>query len=152
MIDRRRAAGSGGSGEVRRTSPLGTERGSGSIWTLAVAAVLILAGLVSVTIVAVMSAGRRADTAADLAALSAAAGGPAAMDGACSVAARIAAAHQARLISCTLTGAVVDVVVEVRPRTLAGDLLTMRARAKAGPTSEWGRARHDMGAWSRAPP
>lgn len=111
------------------------ECGSGSVWVLAVACVLIMASVAAVAVAAVLGAGRRADTAADLAALSAAGVGAADLDSACAVAERIAAAHQTRLTACVVEGAVVDVTVEARQPMPGGLALTLSARARAGPSS-----------------
>ena len=111
------------------------ERGSGSVWVLAVACLLIMASVAAIAMVAVLGAGRRADTAADLAALSAAGTGPADLDSACAVAELIAAAHQTSLIACTVEGAVVEVTVEARQAMPGGLAVTLRARARAGPSS-----------------
>ncbi|MGW5364868.1 Rv3654c family TadE-like protein [Actinopolymorpha pittospori] len=113
----------------------GPERGSGSVWVLAVACLLIMASVAAIAVAAVLGAGRRADTAADLAALSAAGMGPADLDSACAVAERIAAAHRTSLTACTVEGAVVDVTVEARQAMPGGLALTLRARARAGPSS-----------------
>ncbi|MGW0230760.1 Rv3654c family TadE-like protein [Actinopolymorpha singaporensis] len=114
----------------------GRERGSGSVWTLAAAAIVVMAAVVSTTMVAVVSAGRRADTAADLAALSAAAVRPDQLGSACAVANRIAAAHRARLVACAVEGSEVDVTVEAHPAAPGGELFVVRARARAGPTTQ----------------
>lgn len=110
------------------------ERGSGTIWVLGCAVLVLVAGMVAATLVAVAAAGRRADTAADLAALSAAGRIQDSTAVPCGVARRIAAAHQARMTSCAVLGPVVEVAVEVRPRSLAGGLFLVRATARAGPT------------------
>ncbi|MFD2083255.1 helicase/secretion neighborhood TadE-like protein [Actinopolymorpha cephalotaxi] len=110
------------------------ERGSGSVWTLAAAAIVVMAAVVSTTMVAVVGAGRRADTAADLAALSAAAVRPDQLGSACVVADRIVVAHQARLVACAVEGNEVAVTVEAYPAAPGGELFAVRARARAGPT------------------
>ncbi|MET9023875.1 Rv3654c family TadE-like protein [Actinopolymorpha sp. NPDC004070] len=112
----------------------GRERGSGGVWTLAAAAIVVMAAVVSTTMVAVVGAGRRADTAADLAALSAAAVRPDQLGSACAIAGRIAVAHRARLVACVVEGNEVDVTVEAYPAAPGGELFVVRARARAGPT------------------
>lgn len=114
----------------------GRERGSGSVWMLAAATIVVMAAVVSTTMVAVVGAGRRADTAADLAALSAAAVRPDRLGSACAVAVRIATAHQTRLVACAVEGSEVDVTVEAYPAAPGGELFVVRARARAGPTTD----------------
>jgi secretion/DNA translocation related TadE-like protein len=107
------------------------ERGSGTLWTMTFAMLLIVTGVVAATIVSVAGAGRRADTAADLSALSAAARPPAAMGSACRVARQVAEAHRARLTACSLAGDQVEVVVEVQVWGLGRGPYVVRSRARA---------------------
>jgi secretion/DNA translocation related TadE-like protein len=106
------------------------ERGSGTIWTTAIACVVIVAAGLTASLTAVMSATRRADVAADLAALSA-------LGSSCTRAAAVATAHNARLVSCqTLDtpndGTTVEVTTEVRTRPIFGHAFALRSRARAG--------------------
>jgi secretion/DNA translocation related TadE-like protein len=106
------------------------ERGSGTIWTIAIACIVIVAAGLTANLTAVMSATRRADVAADLAALSA-------LGSSCTRAAAIATAHNARLVSCqTLDapdyGTTVEVTTEVRTRPIFGHVFALRSHARAG--------------------
>jgi secretion/DNA translocation related TadE-like protein len=109
------------------------DRGSGVIWTLAVGFVILTIGLVASLRCAAVVARHRAESAADFTALAAAAH---ALDGraaACSVAAGIAQANNADLVSCQLRGSVVTVEVTA---PVAGAMLSdwrAHARARAGP-------------------
>jgi secretion/DNA translocation related TadE-like protein len=110
-----------------------SERGSGTIWTIAVACVVIVAACLVMNLTAVMSATRRAGVAADLAALSAVASD-------CERAATTATAHHARLVSCrTLDvpdyGTTVEVTAEVRTKPIFGRVFVLRSRARAGRSS-----------------
>jgi secretion/DNA translocation related TadE-like protein len=125
-----------------------SERGSGTIWTIAIACVLITAAFLVANLTAVMSAERRAGVAADLAALSAVASD-------CGRAATIATAHGARLVSCRTFdlpryGTTVEVMAEVRTKPIFGHVFVLRSRARAGrsspPTFE-----HDRPLWSEPP-
>ena len=108
------------------------ESGSGTIWVLAMALILVMSGVVAATVASVAGAGRRADTAADLAALSAAARLPGPSGSACLVALRVVHAHRAQLAACSVTGEQVQVAVEVNVAGLGG-LFVVRSRARAGP-------------------
>lgn len=110
-----------------------SERGSGTIWTIAIACILVIATCLVANLTAVMAADRRAGVAADLAALSAVASD-------CGRAATIATAHRARLVSCrTLDlpryGTTVDVTTEVRTKPIFGHVFVLQARARAGRSS-----------------
>lgn len=111
------------------------ERGSGSVLTLAMALILLLAGLVA-ALWAVISAGHhRAVAAADLAALSAAGALQGGAADPCAVATRIAAAHGAVVRRCTVDAGEVLVVAAVRlPLGKLGDPL-VEVAARAGPVS-----------------
>ena len=122
------------------------ESGSGTVWVLAVAVLLVLGGIVAATVAVVVAASRTADTAADLAALSAASSCGSASttdcgdlgETPCALARRIAHAHRTRLVACSVRAGVVDVVVEVRPRSLAGGVFVVRSRARAGRSGDEG--------------
>ena len=108
------------------------ERGAATLVAVACLGVLILAGAALGVVAAMVHAHRQAQSAADLAALAAAA---AIGDGGdpCSSAAHIAVANRARLDVCQVDGR--EVVVEVTvdgPRWL-GQTEDLRARARAGP-------------------
>lgn len=107
-----------------------SERGSGTIWTIAIACVLVVTACLIANLTAVISATRRAGVAADLAALSAVASD-------CGRAAATAKAHNARLVSCrTLDvpghGTTVEVTAEVRTKPIFGHAFVLREHARAG--------------------
>jgi secretion/DNA translocation related TadE-like protein len=111
------------------------ERGAAAVLVLALAGVLALLGATGSALAAVAVARQRAATVADLAALAAAQralDGPAA---ACTRAAQLAAADDARLLRCTLTGDVAAVVVQVTPPGPIGRLGSATAWARAGPAA-----------------
>ncbi len=108
------------------------ERGVGTILGLTMIALLTMFALVAAGVMSIVDAHRRAQAAADLAALAGAQGRAAGRDP-CAAAALVAGRNGARLTSCRLDGA--DVLVEVavsaaRPLHLRGPL---PARARAGP-------------------
>lgn len=114
------------------------DRGSATVWVLTLAALL---GVVAAAVLMLGQAAmvrQRAATAADLAALAAAARQPLDPGGACPAAARVAAAHGARLVSCrSPDGVVVDVTVAwdvtgLFPARLGG-LAPVTVRSRAGP-------------------
>jgi secretion/DNA translocation related TadE-like protein len=95
--------------------PPAGERGSATVWVLALAGVLALVGAAAVLVGAAVVARHRATAAADLAALAAAGRELAGHARACAAAEEIAAANAAEVISCTVgAGAVVEVAVRVR--------------------------------------
>ncbi|MDP9393968.1 MAG: flp pilus-assembly TadE/G-like family protein [Actinomycetota bacterium] len=109
------------------------QTGSATAWVLTVAAVMIAAATALLGYAGAVVARHRAESAADLAALSAASTLHEGTAAACVHAARVAGTAGGRLMSCRVTGQVVD--VEVRA-PLAGDRLAVpaaRARARAGP-------------------
>ena len=109
------------------------DQGVASVFVLALAAVLALLGAGSASLAAVAVARQRAASAADLSAL---AGAERVLDGqasACARARRVAALVGAELVTCSIAGDTVDLVVEVRPAGRLGSLGTASARARAGP-------------------
>ncbi|MEO8329673.1 MAG: Rv3654c family TadE-like protein [Candidatus Nanopelagicales bacterium] len=106
------------------------DRGSATIWVLAVSA---LAGVVGAA-AALMAAGfvehRHASAAADLSALAGAASSVDSEQLACLAAEQIAAANHAKLVSCAVDGRSVLVTVAVDPGPPL--LPTMRISARAG--------------------
>jgi secretion/DNA translocation related TadE-like protein len=114
------------------------DRGAAVVVAIGVVAVLVFVAAVSVGTVAIVLAHRRAQVAADLASL---AGAAALRRGAdpCSVAATIAARHDAALTSCLTEGTTVLVVTSVRlPAALGGQ--DAPARARAGPAEQGGQS------------
>ena len=106
-----------------------SEGGSATVLVVAMAGVLmfVLVGLSAVS--GLVSAQRRAQSAADLAAL----GGAAALDDACGEAGRIAAANAAVLDGCEVAGSEVTVAVSVAGPHLPGPGVRVSAEARAGP-------------------
>lgn len=109
-----------------------TERGSATLLVVTFLAVLVMVAAGLGVVMAMVAAHRRAQAAADLAALAAARALVNGQDG-CAAAARVAAANEAALTACVPTGG--DVLVEVRvagPRWLGQDA-DFSGRARAGP-------------------
>jgi secretion/DNA translocation related TadE-like protein len=120
------------------TGRVGRDAGSGTLWVVGLVALVgTLAGVV-LLLGAVAVARHRAATAADLAALAAAARLPLEPAAACPAARRVAVAHGARLASCgTPDGVVADVTValdlaRVLPNRWAR-LPPLTVSARAGP-------------------
>ena len=111
------------------------ERGSATVWTVALAGVLAAVGLAAVLVGAAVVARHRAGSAADLAALAAASRAVVGDPAACATAGEVAQANGAALTGCTVGGGVVEVSVEVGVRL--GPLGSRRAAAvaRAGPVS-----------------
>ena len=110
------------------------ERGSATVWAVALAGVLAAVGLAAVLVGAAVVARHRAASAADLAALAAASRAVAGDPAACATADEVAQANGAALTTCAVgDGAVVEVTVEVG--VLLGPLGTRSASAvaRAGP-------------------
>lgn len=104
----------------------GKDRGSATVWSLGVIAVLLAVFAAGLFVGQAVVARHRAGGAADLAALAAA---DHALDGrraACALAARVAAAQGAAIRSCVVSGEVSEVVTMVDGA---------RARARAGPAT-----------------
>lgn len=116
------------------------DRGSGTIWALALLALVWSAGTVAMTAGGVRAARHRAYAAADLAALAAAANAAGGPQYACALAARVAHASGGRLRRCVLHERVCEVTVTsaVSLRRPFGPLIAT-GRARAGP--EWFPAR-----------
>lgn len=113
----------------------GGERGAATVLATAMLGVLLLVGAALGVVVAMVADHRRAQAAADLAALAGAdeMGGAGGVGAACGAAGRVATLNDALLESCTVAGA--DVLVTVRvvgPRWL-GQSHDLTARARAGP-------------------
>ncbi|MGX7676766.1 Rv3654c family TadE-like protein [Plantactinospora sp. DSM 117369] len=111
----------------------GSDRGSATLWLLAMGLVLVVFSLGAAAIGAARVARHQARVAADLGAL---AGAVYALDGpdrACARAAVIAAANSARITDCTLDGFDLQVTAEVTVEPLPGMTRAARATARAGP-------------------
>ena len=110
------------------------DRGSGTVWVVAFMALLWFVGVLAVTVGSVRAARHRADSAADLAALGAAARVADGGGAACRVAAAAAARSGTRLSGCVVRGRIVDVSVELGLRVPFGvGGLRVTSKARAGP-------------------
>ncbi|MCZ2836239.1 Rv3654c family TadE-like protein [Modestobacter sp. VKM Ac-2985] len=110
------------------------ERGSATVWVVALAGLLALLGAATLLVGAAVVARHRATSAADLAALAAAGRAVLGDPAACTVAQEIAAANSATLDSCQVdAGAVVEVHLHVPVRLGPLGVLDAPARARAGP-------------------
>jgi secretion/DNA translocation related TadE-like protein len=110
-----------------------SDRGSGSIWLLAMTALVTVAAFLAAGVAGAITVRHRAAAAADLAALAAAGtamvGGPA-----CPMAARIARANDAALAACHVDGVVVSVTTAATPAGWLGSFGISSVRsARAGP-------------------
>ncbi|MFA1541612.1 Rv3654c family TadE-like protein [Actinomadura monticuli] len=117
----------------------GSDRGSGTVWVVAFAAIVWVAGVAAVAVGGVRGARHRGDAAADMAALAGAArvteGGPSA----CARAGDIAARSGARLARCRVSGEIVEVAVSVQLKVPMGvGRLRVVSRARAGPVGRDG--------------
>jgi len=106
--------------------------GVATVVGVALVALLVLVGLAAATAGGAVLAHRRAEAAADLAALAAAQaiqgqGDP------CRVAQRVSQANGAQLRACTIDGWTADVEVAVTGPRLIGLDLSLPARSRAGP-------------------
>ncbi|GAA3679020.1 hypothetical protein GCM10022237_42920 [Nocardioides ginsengisoli] len=115
------------------------QRGAATVLTIAMAGVLLLVGAAATVVGAMVVAHRRAQAAADLAALAGAASlaDPTAPSGGgrdpCAVAGQVAAANRARLRSCRIESADVLVEVVVTGPHWLGQVHDLTAAARAGP-------------------
>jgi len=110
------------------------DRGSATVWVLALSGILGVLGAAVVLVGAAAVARHRANTAADLAALAAAGRAALGEPGACTLAAEVARANAAGLDSCAVDGsAVVEVRVSVPVRLGRLGVRSASARARAGP-------------------
>lgn len=107
------------------------DRGSASVWWLAVGLALLGAGLAGAAVGAAHVARHQAQSAADLAALAGAARAGEGTAAACARAAEIVAANQARLTDCQLDGLDITVTVEMTPAGVVSGVAI--ATARAGP-------------------
>jgi secretion/DNA translocation related TadE-like protein len=112
------------------------DRGSGTLWVLAILGVIWFVATAAMTVGGVRVARHRAYGAADLAALGAAAHAADGSGRACGMAARIARGSGGLMRRCRLHGRVADVWVtsDVRLGPPLGRL-TVNARARAGPAA-----------------
>jgi secretion/DNA translocation related TadE-like protein len=118
---------------VTRRTRCADDRGSGTVWTIALMALVWLMAVVAMTAGGVRSARHRAHAAADSAALAAASR---ALDGptrACAVATAVTRAARGRLTRCALRGQIADVRVVMEARVPGLGLVQAAADARAGP-------------------
>jgi len=115
---------------------LRSDRGSASLWLLAVGLVLVAVALVSAAVGAARVARHQAQVAADLGALAGAARVVEGLDAACKRAAAFAAENGGRLRTCLVEGLDLQISVEVAVPALpalAGTARVATASARAGP-------------------
>lgn len=108
------------------------ERGSATLLVVVAVAVLLMVGSAMTVVVALVADHRRAQAAADLAALAGAQALARGRDG-CARATGVAEANGARLLTCTATGREVEVRVEVTGPRWLGQSTDLTARSRAGP-------------------
>jgi secretion/DNA translocation related TadE-like protein len=116
-----------------QTVRAGADRGSASLWLLAVGLVLVAAGFAGAAIGAARVARHQARVAADFAALAGASQVLAGPDAACARAAELAAANGGRLVSCGVDGLDLQLTVEVAVAPLPAVTRVAPATARAGP-------------------
>jgi secretion/DNA translocation related TadE-like protein len=109
------------------------DRGSASLWLLAVGLVLVAAGLAGGAVGAARVGHHRARVAADLGALAGAARVLQGPDAACARAAELAAANGGRLVDCAIDGLDLQIRVELTVTPLPHLTRTATAIARAGP-------------------
>lgn len=120
-------------GPVVPCRPHVKDRGSGTVWVIAMGALVLTGGWGATGFTEVVLCRQRASAAADLAAL---AGARAALAGparACADARLIAARNGARLTMCTLDGLIINVSAVVSVPAPWASLGNAVARARAGP-------------------
>ncbi len=110
------------------------ERGSATVWMVALAGLLAAVGMAVVLVGAALVGRHRAGAAADLAALAGAGRAAVGDPQACAAAARVATANGGMLDGCDVRpGAVVEVRVRVPVRLGPLGVLVATGRARAGP-------------------
>lgn len=116
------------------TSRTREDRGSATVWVLALSGVLMSLGAAAVLVGAAVAARHRAEAAADLAALAAAGRAVTGSAAPCAAASSIASVNGAVLEACTVhPGAVVEIRVGVRVRMSSLGVRWAHANARAGP-------------------
>jgi secretion/DNA translocation related TadE-like protein len=108
------------------------DRGSASLLAVGLIGVLVLVAVALGTVSAIVHAHRRAQAAADLAALAGAAAQADGRDG-CQVAAQMAVANGGALTGCHPEGADLRVLVTVEGPDVLGTTATLTGEARAGP-------------------
>jgi secretion/DNA translocation related TadE-like protein len=121
------------------TRPGRGDRGSATVWVLALSGVLVALGAAGVLVGSAVVIRHRAEAAADLAALAAAGNAVAGWADPCATASSVAVANGAVLEACSvLPGAVVQIRVGVRMPMGPLGLRWARASARAGPVAPGG--------------
>ena len=119
-------------GPPGRHTGVGGQRGSASLLVVTLSGVVLLVGLAAAFVTATAAAHRRAQSAADLAALAGAVAGQRGED-VCAGAAAVARGNEAELLACEVLGDDVRVTVRVASPELAGHTWEVLGRARAGP-------------------
>jgi secretion/DNA translocation related TadE-like protein len=114
------------------------DAGGATVWVLAAGLLTVLVALGSAAAGAGVVARHRAQSAADLAALAAAARAAEGEEAACGRADEIATVNGAHLVACRLEGFDVTVTAEVTPAGVAAFAGSARASARAGPAEHSG--------------
>ena len=109
------------------------DRGSASVFVLAVGLVLVAAGLAGAAVGSARAARHQARTAADLGALAGAARAIYGQEAACARAAEIVVANRAQLTACTVDGLEIVVRAAVAVQPLVDVFRQAEAAARAGP-------------------
>lgn len=117
-----------------RSGPTTDDDGSASLLVVVHLTVLLVVGVALAAVAGLYVAERRAQSAADLAAL---AGAAAVRDGAdgCAAASEVAEANDAHLVTCRSEGREIRIRVEVDGPRWAGRQVRLSAQARAGPSS-----------------
>lgn len=126
------------------------DRGSASLYVLALCAVLAAVTATGVLVSQAVLARHRAGSAAELAALAAA---DRALDGqgvACAAAGRVAAAAGGAVVACSLRDGIVDVATTMPLSGVLAELGPARGQARAGPAGPAGAAANPAGLVPRA--
>ncbi|HEU5155997.1 MAG TPA: Rv3654c family TadE-like protein [Streptosporangiaceae bacterium] len=110
------------------------DRGSGTVWMVALMALVWSVAMVAMSTGGVRAARHRAHAAADLAALAAASHAADGPGRACGLAATVARAAEGRLTMCALRARIADVRVVVTCRITGLGPVQITAAARAGPT------------------
>ena len=118
-------------------SPRLRQDGAATVLVLAIACVLLAAGVVGSLLAGAILSRHRAATAADAAALGAALTAPAGAEAACARAAEVARANGATLVACTVREAIADVTVATTPTGWLTWLPAVRLNARAGPAETY---------------
>lgn len=123
----------GGSRRRRLRTRSGTDRGSASLWLLALGLALFAASGAGAAVGAAQVASQRAQIAADLGALAGAARAVEGAEAACARAAELAARNDGQITGCVLEGFTLQITVEVAATGLPGWERSAKASARAGP-------------------